>query len=147
MPLLYLMALASAIALFAASLKRVPEGQAYTLRRVGGQMRTLGSGMHFVLPLVERVAHKIRLLGNVVDVGEIAMPGRTSLRGQIYYQVLDAARADTIVDALPEYLRETLPALAASAPPDPAARDLHLKAELNHSLRERGVLVARVQTH
>ena len=60
--------LATALLIF---VRRIPEGHAYTLRRVDGHLRTVGAGVHLVLPLVERVAHKIRLVGNVVD---IAMP-------------------------------------------------------------------------
>ncbi len=109
-----------------------------------GQIRTLGAGLHFVLPLIERVAHKIRLLGNVVDVD---VAGRDApLRGQVYYQVLDAARADTIIDEVAALVRNQLPALLDNAAHDSAAeRNLQLKAELNRGLRERGVLITRVQ--
>lgn len=142
---MFVMALICAAAVFfAASVKRVPEGQAYTYRRMDGHIRTLGAGMHFVLPLIERVAHKIRLLGNVVDV-DVAGQNAT-LRGQVYYQVLDAARADTIIDEVGMLVRKQLPALLDNAASDSAAeRNLHLKAELNRSLRERGVLITRVQ--
>jgi regulator of protease activity HflC (stomatin/prohibitin superfamily) len=144
---MFVMALICAAAVFATSVKRIPEGQAYTYRRMDGQIRTLGAGMHFVLPLIERIAHKIRLLGNVVEVGAIDLPGQNvPLRGQVYYQVLDAARADTIIDEVGSLVRDQLPALLEVAPAATAAeRNLHLKSELNRSLRERGVLITRVQ--
>jgi regulator of protease activity HflC (stomatin/prohibitin superfamily) len=146
-PMFVMALLCAAVVLFVASVKRIPEGQAYTLRRVGGHVRTLGAGTHLVLPVVERVAHKIRLLGNVVEVSEIAAPGQNAtLCGQVYYQVLDAARADAIIDEVAPRMRERLPELIASAPSqDVSARNLHLKTELNRSLRERGLLVTRVQ--
>ena len=65
--------LVAAIIVVLASVRRIPEGHAYTLRRVGGHMRTVGSGVHIVLPVLERVAHRIRLLGNVVDVDATAV--------------------------------------------------------------------------
>ncbi|MFT3791150.1 MAG: hypothetical protein QM741_08740 [Rudaea sp.] len=145
-PIVVMALLGTAVLLFVASIKRIPEGQAYTLRRMDGHMRTLGAGTHLVLPLVERVAHKIRLFGNVVEVGEVPVPGFGSLHGKIFYQVLDAERADAIIDEVGVRLRERLPELVAAAPvEDAAARNLHLKAELNRSLRERGLLVTRVQ--
>ena len=145
-PIVVMALLGATVLLFVVSIKRIPEGQAYTLRRVDGHMRTLGAGTHLVLPLVERVAHKIRLFGNVVDVGEVATPDHAPLRGKIYYQVLDAERADAIIDEVGSRLRERLPELVAAAPAqDVASRNLHLKAELNRSLRERGLLVTRVQ--
>ncbi|HEX7915238.1 hypothetical protein [Rudaea sp.] len=145
-PIVVMALLCATVLLFVASIKRIPEGQAYTLRRVDGHMRTVGAGTHLVLPLVERVAHKIRLFGNVVEVGEIATPDHGALHGKIYYQVLDASRADAIIDEVGVRLRERLPELVAAAPArDAAARNLHLKTELNRSLRERGLLVTRVQ--
>ncbi|MBS0581820.1 MAG: hypothetical protein JSS42_01835 [Proteobacteria bacterium] len=145
-PIVVMALLGATVLLFVASIKRIPEGQAYTLRRVDGHMRTLGAGIHLILPLIERVAHKIRLSGNVVEVGEIATTDQGPLHGRIYYQVLDAARADAIIDEVGVRLRERLPELVAAAPArDADARNLHLKTELNRSLRERGLLVTRVQ--
>jgi len=135
------MLLCAVAALIALSIRRIPEGHAYTLRRVGGQLRTVGAGLHLVMPLVERVAHKIRLLNNVVDV-------QTSmLKGRVYFQVLDAERADAVIDAMADMLRQRIPELAASTctEEDSAARNLHLKTELNRDFGERGVLITRVQ--
>ena len=140
-PLPWLMLFCVIAALVAVSVRRIPEGHAYTLRRFGGQMRTVGAGLHLVLPLVERVAHKIRLLNNVVDVQAPAFHGR------VYFQVLDAERADAVIDAMADMLRQRIPELAASTctEEDLAARNLHLKTELNRDFSERGVLITRVQ--
>jgi len=117
-------------------LRRIPEGQAYTLRRVDGHLRTVGAGVHVVLPLIERVTHKIQLLGNVVDV---AVPG--DQRARVFFQVLDARRADAVIDGIADLLRTRVPALVAQAATDAGA----LKVELNRELNTRGVLVTRVQ--
>lgn len=130
-----------------ACVRRIPEGQAYTLRRVGGHMRTIGAGTHLVLPLLERVAHRIRLLGNVVDLDRL--PGTESGRacgGQIYFQVLDAGRADSVIDGVDGLVRGCLAAVPDSAAgEDPVARNQRVKLELNRQLRERGILITRVQ--
>ncbi len=140
-PMFVLALLCAAATFFFAAVKRIPEGHAYTLRRVGGQVRTLGAGFHLVLPGVERVAHKISLLGNVIDIDPAA-----GVAGKVYFQVLDATRADAIIDHVGRLVRDRLPALLAAAPSDDAAaRSLYLKAELNRSLRERGLLITRVQ--
>jgi len=141
----WLMLLSALMALVASSVRRIPEGHAYTLRRRGGQLRTVGAGLHLVLPLFERVAHKIRLLNNVVEVQAAAPCG--ALRGRVYFQVLDAERADAIIDAMADLLRERIPALAVSTctESDVAARNQHLKTELNREFGERGVLITRVQ--
>ena len=76
-----------------ASIRRIPEGQVYTLRRLGGQTRVMHSGMHFMLPLLERVAHKISLTGSNVPVDGLVAEDR-QYRGIVYFHVLDPARAE-----------------------------------------------------
>ena len=132
--------LATALLIF---VRRIPEGHAYTLRRVDGHLRTVGDGVHLVLPLVERVAHKIRLVGNVVDIAMPETQGNTS--GRVFFQVLDAKRADAVIDGIADLVRTRTPALARQGTDDAAARAAFLKAELNRELNPRGVLVTRVQ--
>jgi regulator of protease activity HflC (stomatin/prohibitin superfamily) len=141
-----LLALLAAAAVALACVRRIPEGQAYTLRRPGGQLRTIGAGTHIVLPFVERIAHRIRLLGNVVAFSDIAVAG-SRCRGQVYYQVLDAARADAVIDDIERIVRARLPALLEQAPTDPALRDPQVKTALNGQLAGLGLLITRVQLH
>jgi regulator of protease activity HflC (stomatin/prohibitin superfamily) len=130
-----------------ACVRRIPEGHAYTLRRLGGHLRTIGAGTHIVCPLIERVAHRIRLLGNVVRFGPLAVPeSSTRYAGQIYYQVLDAGRADAVIDDLDRLVCSRLPLLLGDGGgDDDTARDLRIKAALNQQLRDRGILITRVQ--
>ena len=131
-----------------ASVRRIPEGQVYTLRRIGGHMRTVGSGLHVVLPIVEKVIHKIRLLGNVVAVNVPTASGDT-LHGNIYVQVVDARRADEVIDAVPEMLtRRVSDICVQSAEENDSDRNRRIKMQLNSELGERGLLITRVQlTH
>jgi len=147
-PNLIVTVLTTLCAITATSVKRIPEGHAYTLRRVGGRIRTLGAGFHLTLPLLERVLHKINLTGNVVEISVPPASGDTlTLRGRVYFQVMDAARAEPVIDHIPELLRQRIPELAAHVclEDDLAARTQHLKAELNQDLNPRGLLVTRVQ--
>lgn len=147
-PNMILTVFAALSALAATSVRRIPEGHAYTLRRIGGRMRTLGAGVHVVVPLIERVAHKINLLGNVVEVS-VPSPhaNATPLRGLVYFQVMDAQRADPVIEQIPDLLRQRIPELATHTciEEDLAARTQHLKAELNQDFCKRGLLVTRVQ--
>lgn len=138
-PMLLLTLLCGLITVVLVCVRRIPEGQAYTLRRVDGHLRTVGAGVHLVLPLIERVAHKIRLFGNVVDIAAPVADG--NLRGRVYFQVLDARRADAVIDGIADLLRARVPALATQGAGDAGA----LKVELNRELNSRGVLVTRVQ--
>jgi regulator of protease activity HflC (stomatin/prohibitin superfamily) len=145
-PMLFIAILSAFAALALVSVKRIPDGHAYTLRRIGGHMRTIGAGIHVVLPLIERVAHKINLLGNVVEIAVQPPSGAVALCGRVYFQVMDAQRADAVIDGMAELLSRRIPELLSNGvPEDSAACNLRLKAELNGDLRERGLLITRVQ--
>ncbi|HEX7326194.1 MAG TPA: SPFH domain-containing protein [Rhodanobacteraceae bacterium] len=141
-----------ALALLAwASIKRIPEGQVYTLRRLGRPAGTLTAGTHFVLPLIERIAHKISISGYTLAVDEridAQLPSARTLRGRVWWQVLDPERADAVIDRADDLIRLRLrDALdgAVTEAPDLRARNQRIKQSLNGSLRERGVLVTRVE--
>jgi len=144
-PLIWMLCIAAGLALLAASIRRIPEGQVYALRRVGGHVRRVGPGTHFVLPLVERIARKINLAGASLVVEGLERDGQT-LRATVFYQVLDAGRAERVLDDLGRVLGEATSAAVADAefPADAAARARWLKQALNACLRESGVFVARV---
>jgi regulator of protease activity HflC (stomatin/prohibitin superfamily) len=140
-----MMALAAIAVLVFASIRRIPEGQVYTLRRVGGHTRVMHSGMHFMVPIVERVAHKISLTGSNVPVDGLVAADR-QYRGIVYFQVLDPARADRVIDGIDGLLQERTRSLFADAslPASSDGRRQWLKQSLNSDIRERGLLVTRV---
>lgn len=135
----------------ALSIKRIPEGQVYTLRRLGKPAGTLTAGTHLVLPLVERIAHKISITGYTLAVDERMEPetiAARTLRGRIWWQVLDPERADSVIDRADDLIRLRLRDAvqgAASEEADLRSRNQRIKQTLNGSLRDRGVLVTRVE--
>lgn len=137
--------LVSLVVLAMASIRRIPEGKVYSLRRIGGQTRLLGAGTHFTLPLIERVLHKISLTGSSVEM-QGAMGTGESYNASLYFQVLDPQRAEQVIESVDNMLRERATHLLASAatPVDLAERRQWLKQNLNAEMRERGLLVTRV---
>lgn len=142
-PLIWMLCVAAGLVLLAASIRRIPEGQVYALRRVGGHTRRVGPGTHFVLPLVERIARKINVAGTSLSVDGLERDG-AALRATVFYQVLDADRAERVLDDLPGALREATRACVDSADFPASARAAWLKQALNARLRDCGVFVARV---
>jgi len=144
-PLLILL-LAAMAALAFACVRRIPAGHVYTLHARDGRVRTLGAGVHLVLPVLERVAHKIDLSGASVAVDALQRDGE-SYRALVYYQVVDPCRAEKVVDELDGVLRVATRRLFdfAFLPADADGRRRWLKQSLNEELRDRGVLVARVE--
>jgi regulator of protease activity HflC (stomatin/prohibitin superfamily) len=148
--LLVLLTLAAAVVVL--SVKRIPEGQVYTLRRLGKPAGTLTAGTHLVVPLVERIAHKISITGYTLAVDERLVEGTErsgNLRGRVWWQVLDPERADAVIDRADDMirlqLRHAMQRADMSDAPDLRARNQRIKQTLNGSLRERGVLVTRVE--
>lgn len=127
-----------------ASIRRIPEGQVVSLRRPGGHVRILGSGTHLVVPLVERVAHRISLAGNTLAF-DVRIDAQ-AWHGTVYYQVLDPERAEAVIDDVDSWLRSTsAERLADPALPDSTSeRRLWLKRSLNSEAADRGLLVTRV---
>ncbi|MBN8480847.1 MAG: hypothetical protein J0L88_04565 [Xanthomonadales bacterium] len=144
-PVLWIM-LCMLIALAIASVRRIPEGQVYSLRRVDGQTRFVGAGTRFLLPLLERVSHKISLTGSALAIDGMRAAGEP-WRGALYFQVVDPARADRIIESVDGLLRESARALLArvDAPADAAECRHWLKQTLNAEVRERGLLVTRIE--
>ncbi|HEX7129168.1 MAG TPA: SPFH domain-containing protein [Rhodanobacteraceae bacterium] len=151
---LTLLSLLAVVGLLAAvCVKRIPEGQVYTLRRLGKPTRTLTPGMHVVVPLIERIAHKISISGYTLAIEERVQveghPQAETLRGRVWWQVLDPERAESVIDRADDMIRTrvigALPEVATGTGNDLRARNLYLKQALNSSLRERGVLVTRVE--
>ena len=49
------------------NIKIVPQAKAYVIERLGGYHATWNTGVHFTVPIIDRVASKISLKENVVD--------------------------------------------------------------------------------
>lgn len=135
-------------ALAVAAVRRVPTGQVYSLYRHGKPVRLLQPGTHMVLPLLDRVAHKIDLAGQTLRFEE-PLANEHEVSGTVYWQVLEPERADAVFEQVDQLIRRG----AQQALRDEAEieridrRDLgvRLKQSLNKALRERGMMVTRVE--
>lgn len=134
-------------ALGAIAVKRVPVGQVHSLYRYGKPIRLLQPGTHVVLPLVDRVGHRIDLGGRTLRFDASATT--QSLHGTVYWQVLEPERADAVIEEADQLIRRSvLDALDTDAAnQDEPRRDVaaRLKTRLNRHLRERGMMVTRVE--
>ncbi|WP_114241829.1 SPFH domain-containing protein [Dyella sp. C9] len=136
------------IATFATAIKRVPADQVHSLYRRGKPYRLLQPGIHMSLPLIDRVEHRIALSGQVLRFQE-PLPNQHDVRGTVYWQVLEPERADAVIEQADQLIRGGALAALRDEPEAYRAdrRDLgsRLKQAMNGALRERGMMVTRVE--
>jgi regulator of protease activity HflC (stomatin/prohibitin superfamily) len=79
------------------SVKQVPQGREWTVERFGKYTRTLPPGLHFIMPVFDRVGAKMNMMEQVLDVPtqEVITKDNAmvSVDGVVFYQVLAAAKA------------------------------------------------------
>ena len=94
--------LAAAIAF--GSVKMVPQGYKYTVEAWGQYTRTLSPGLHFLVPIMERVGYKMNIKEQVIDIPSQDVITRDNamvkVDGISFFQVLDPAKAAYQVDSL-----------------------------------------------
>jgi regulator of protease activity HflC (stomatin/prohibitin superfamily) len=134
--------------LILSAVRRVPDGQVYSLYRRGKPARLLQPGLHVLVPLLERVVNKIDLGGQTLRF-EAPRPDAGQLRGTVYWQVLEPERADVVFGQVDQLIRrgadEVLRDAAQLDTGNRRALGVQLKQTLNSTLRERGMLVTRVE--
>lgn len=95
---------ALAIVLLLMGVKTVPQGMEYTVERFGRYTNTLRPGLHFIIPVIDRIGHEINMMERVMDVPtqEVITKDNAmvSVDGVIFFQVLDAASASYEVNNL-----------------------------------------------
>ncbi len=90
-------ALVFSILLLFFGVKRVPQGMEYTVERFGRFTRSLRPGLNLIVPLMDRVGHKVIMMESVLDVPSQDVITKDNavveVNGVVFYQVLDAAKS------------------------------------------------------
>jgi regulator of protease activity HflC (stomatin/prohibitin superfamily) len=133
--------------LSATAIRRVPDGQVVSVYRHGKPRRLLQAGTHVVVPGLDRIGHRIDLGGQVLRFEE-PLADAHDVRGTVYWQVLEPERADAVIDQVEQLIRagavDALQAEPAAPGEDRRHLGSRLKQRLNAALRERGMMVTRV---
>lgn len=139
---LVLTLLLAALLLGAAGLRRVPVASVVTVHRFGRYRRALGPGWRWVLPGVDRLGPPVSLIGH-----HLAIPAQAGTAADLYFQILDPARAGAALDDVDAMVsaqaRDALAALPAAAPGPAEA----LRSELNRRVARLGLRVVRCSLH
>ena len=93
----YLMLIAIVVVLLVivvSNIKIVPQAQVYVVQRIGAYYATWDTGLHFLVPFIDRVAKKVSLKENVVDFAPQPVITKDNVTMQIdtvvFYLVSDA---------------------------------------------------------
>ena len=81
------------ILILAANIRIVPQAHAYILERLGGYKETWGVGIHFKIPILDRVAKRVSLKEQVVDFAPQPVITKDNVTMRIdtvvFYQITD----------------------------------------------------------
>ncbi len=92
-PLIWIILVILLIAFLASNIVIVPQARAYIVERLGTYRGTWGTGLHFKVPLFERIARKVTLKEQVVDFPPQPVITKDNVTMQIdtvvYFQITD----------------------------------------------------------
>ena len=92
-PVLMIVLLILLIAFLASNIVIVPQAKAYIIERLGTYQGTWGTGLHFKIPLFERISRKVTLKEQVVDFPPQPVITKDNVTMQIdtvvYFQITD----------------------------------------------------------
>lgn len=99
-----LLLIALAVSTLWSTVKIVPQGFNYTVENFGRYTRTLAPGLHILVPIVERVGHRVNMKEQVIDIPSQDVITRDNamvrVDGVAFFQVLNAPKASYEVDNL-----------------------------------------------
>ena len=127
------------IAILVANVKIVPQAQVYVLERLGAYYATWEKGIHFKIPIIDKVAKKISLKEQVMDFAPQPVITKDNVTMQIdtivFYQVTDAKLYTYGVDR---------PILAIESLTATTLRNIIGDMELDHTLTSRDVINTKI---
>ncbi len=86
-----------AFAIIITGIKSVPQGYGWTVERWGKYLRTLNPGLHFIVPIMDRVGHKQNLMEQVLDIPPQEVISSDNAQVQTdavcFYQILEPVKA------------------------------------------------------
>ncbi len=127
------------VAVLVANVKIVPQAQVYVLERLGAYYTTWEKGIHFKIPIIDKIAKKISLKEQVMDFAPQPVITKDNVTMQIdtivFYQVTDAKLYTYGVDR---------PILAIESLTATTLRNIIGDMELDHTLTSRDIINSKI---
>jgi regulator of protease activity HflC (stomatin/prohibitin superfamily) len=107
-----LLFVALAVAIVFMGFKVVPQGYQWTVERFGRYTNTLRPGLNIIVPIVDRIGHKLNMMETVLDIPPQEVITSDNATVQIdavcFYQVVNCAQAAYEVNNLQHAIRNLL---------------------------------------
>ena len=91
--MIFLILVLIVVIILVSNIKIVPQAKAYTIERLGSYQGTWQTGLHFKIPLIEKIARKVTLKEQVVDFEPQPVISKDNVTMQIdtvvYFQITD----------------------------------------------------------
>lgn len=85
------------VSLLRLGIKVVPQSEVYVIERFGKYARTLNAGLSLIIPILDRVAHKVSVLERQLDEQRISVITKdnveVTLEARVFFRVTEAARS------------------------------------------------------
>ncbi len=86
-----------AVVLVLMGVKAVPQGMELTVERFGRYTHSLHPGLHFIMPIIDRIGARMNMMESVLDVPEQEVITKDNAMvtadGVVFYQVLESGKA------------------------------------------------------
>jgi len=129
------------VALLVSNIRVVPQATVYVLERLGAYYTTWETGLHFKIPVIDRIAKKISLKEQVMDFAPQPVITKDNVTMQIdtivFYQVTDAKLYTYGVER---------PILAIESLTATTLRNIIGDMELDHTLTSRDIINTKITT-
>ena len=127
------------VALLVSNVRIVPQATVFVLERLGAYYTTWETGLHFKVPIIDRIAKKISLKEQVMDFAPQPVITKDNVTMQIdtivFYQVTDAKLYTYGVDR---------PILAIESLTATTLRNIIGDMELDHTLTSRDIINSKI---
>ncbi len=95
--LIAILIVVGALILIWKGIRIVPQSNAYVVERFGKYTRTLGAGLNFVIPFLDKIAHRISVLERRLPEQKISVITKdnveVNLMTTVFFRIVDASRS------------------------------------------------------